>query len=69
LEERLELEKPWRWCGRERERERAPESEAQKERRIKRESGSSEHMEEERWCGWDKNGKEVVREDGAWKVL
>ncbi len=26
-------------------------------------------MEEERWCGWDKNGKEVVREDGAWKVL
>lgn len=27
------------------------------------------HMEEERWCGWDKNGKEAVREDGAWKVL
>jgi hypothetical protein len=26
-------------------------------------------MEEERWCGWDKNGKEAVREDGAWKVL
>jgi hypothetical protein len=46
LEERLELEKPWRWCGREgkrereRERERAaPESHAQKDRRIKRRVG------------------------------
>ncbi len=56
------------WEKRE-ERESSPESHAQKDRRIKRRGGSLEHMEEERWCGWDKNGKEVVREDGAWKVL
>jgi hypothetical protein len=37
LEERLELEKSRRWCGREgkRDRESSPESHAQKDRRIK----------------------------------